>query len=50
MGGKTLEQWQHELTGGARILYAIDPGSRTVWIIEASSGHPKHTERVKGKR
>ncbi len=40
----TLEQWQYELTGGARILYAIDPDRRTVWIIEASAGHPKQTE------
>ena len=48
IGGKTLEQWQCELIGGARILYAIDPPSRTVWILEASPGHPKHTERVKG--
>jgi hypothetical protein len=50
VAGKTLEQWQYELTGGARILYAIDPANRTVWILEASPGHPKHTERVKGRR
>ncbi len=50
VGGRTLEQWQYEVTGGARILYAIDPVSRTVWIIEASPGHPKHTERVRGTR
>lgn len=50
IGGRTLEQWQYELTGGARILYAIDQASRTVWIIEASPGHPKRTEQVRGKR
>lgn len=50
VGGRTLEQWQYEVTGGARILYAVDPGSRTVWILAASPGHPKHTERVRGRR
>jgi hypothetical protein len=50
VASSTLEQWQYELTGGARILYAIDPARRTVWILEASPGHPKHTERVRSKR
>jgi hypothetical protein len=50
VGGATLEQWQYEVTGGARVLYAIDPANRTVWILDASPGHPKHTERVKGQR
>ncbi len=49
VGGRTLEQWQYELTGAARILYAPDPDRRTVWIIEASPGHPKRTERVRGR-
>jgi hypothetical protein len=50
VGGRTLEQWQYELTGAARLLYAIDRERRTVWIIEATTGHPKHTERVRGRR
>lgn len=50
VGGRALEQWQYELTGGARILYAIDSEKRIVWIIEASTGHPKHTERARGRR
>lgn len=50
VGGRTLEQWQHELTGAARILYAPDPERLTVWIIEASTGHPKRTEKVRGKK
>ena len=44
VGGRSIEQWQYELTGGARILCGIDPDRRTVWIIEASAGHPKQTE------
>ena len=28
--------------------YAIDPAKRTVWVIEATTGHPKHT-RVRGR-
>jgi len=48
VAGRPVEQWQYELTGGARILYAIDPANRTVWVLEASPGHPKHTERVRG--
>ena len=50
VAGQPLEQWQYELTGGARILYAPDPERRTVWIIEASTGHPKRTERVRSRR
>jgi len=48
IAGKDLEQWQYELTGAARILYAADRDKRTVFIIEASPGHLKATERVRG--
>jgi hypothetical protein len=50
VGGVALEQWQYELTGNARIVYAPDPAKRTVWIIGASAGHFKRLEEVRGKR
>jgi hypothetical protein len=48
--GKVLEQWQYELTGGARLRYLIDDDTKTVWLKQASTGHPKDSERVKGGR
>jgi hypothetical protein len=43
--GYSLEQWQIEVTGGGRIWYAIDDDRRTVWLIYASTRHPKATDR-----
>ncbi len=40
-----LPQWQYEVLGAARVLYAIDREKRTVWLTGASVGHPKKTER-----
>ncbi len=34
--GRTLEQWQYEVTGGGRIWYLIDDETRTVWLTSAS--------------
>lgn len=42
--GNELEQWQYEVTGAGRIWYCIDDAKRTVWITQASVGHPKATE------
>jgi hypothetical protein len=42
--GKTLDQWQYEVTGGGRIWYLVDHDSKTCWIKMASTGHPKLTE------
>lgn len=42
--GRELEQWQIEVTGGGRIWYLIDDDRRTVWVMQASPGHPKVTE------
>jgi mRNA-degrading endonuclease RelE of RelBE toxin-antitoxin system len=42
--GRALEQWQIEVTSGARIWYAIDDDRRTVWITHAATRHPKATE------
>jgi hypothetical protein len=43
-GGRTLEQWQYEVTGGGRIWYLVDTDRRTVWLVQAGTGHPKSTE------
>lgn len=42
--GKTLEQWEFEVTAGGRVRYAIDNEARTVWIVYASPRHPKDTD------
>ena len=36
--------WQYEVTGGGRIWYEVDSQTRTVYLIEASCGHPKATD------
>lgn len=42
--GRELEQWQYEVTGGARIWYCIDDDVATVWITHAGVGHPTVTD------
>jgi hypothetical protein len=44
VNGATLEQWQYEVTAGGRIWFCIDDASLTVWMTDASVGHPKSTE------
>ena len=44
VNGEELEQWQFEVTGASRIWYCIDDATRTVWITDASPGHPKATD------
>lgn len=41
--GQSLERWQYEVTGGGRIWYLVEDGSRTVWIVYAGTGHPGAT-------
>jgi hypothetical protein len=49
-GRERHEQWQYELTGAARIHYTIDDRRRVVWFEAVYLGHPKKTERVKGRK
>jgi hypothetical protein len=42
--GRTLEQWQYEVTGSGRLWYLVDDDERTVWLVHAGTGHPKATE------
>jgi hypothetical protein len=44
VAGATLEQWQYEATSGGRIWYAIDDGTRSLWITRAGTGHPRQTD------
>jgi hypothetical protein len=44
VNGTDMEQWQYEVTAGGRIWYRIDDGRVTVWMTDASVGHPKATE------
>lgn len=50
IGGKTLDQWQAEPTGAARVWYAIDDETRTLWLTSDGLGHPKKTERRRGRK
>ncbi|MFY1686751.1 hypothetical protein [Plantactinospora sp. WMMB782] len=42
--GKTLDQWQYEVTGGGRIWYLVDHEARICWIKYAGTGHPRITD------
>ena len=48
IAGNTLEQWQYEVSGAARVWYGIDDAARTLWITAASTGHPKSSEKITG--
>jgi hypothetical protein len=42
--GRTLDQWQYEVSTGGRIWYCPDPERRIVWVVDAGTAHPKATE------
>lgn len=42
-GGRSMEQWQYEITSGGRIWYLVDAGRRTLWFKLASTSHPRLT-------
>ena len=44
INGNALEQWQYEATAAGRIWYCIDDAASTIWMTDASTGHPKVTE------
>ena len=44
VGGKPLDHWQIEVTGGGRVWYLVDKDKATIWIDHARPGHPKATE------
>jgi hypothetical protein len=44
LGGRQMDRWQIEVTGGARVWYLIDDERHTVWLVRAGPAHPKATE------
>jgi hypothetical protein len=44
IGGRSLDQWQLEVTGAGRIWYAIDDERRIVVLTLATVGHPATTD------
>jgi hypothetical protein len=49
IGGVELDQWQYDISSGARLWYCVDPDKRIVWLTLAATGHPRATV-AKGKR
>jgi len=49
IGGVDMDQWQYDISSGARLWYCVDPGHRIVWLTLAAMGHPRATTG-KGKR
>jgi hypothetical protein len=50
VGDRCMEQWQFEVTAGGRIWYGIDDPTRTLWITQAGTAHPRQTDRGKPPR
>lgn len=59
--GQALPQWEYKITDGGRLIYLIDSApvldnkgrqlfAGRVIVVEASPGHPKWTEKVRGGR
>jgi mRNA-degrading endonuclease RelE of RelBE toxin-antitoxin system len=42
--GMRYGQRQYELTGGARIWFYVDPGTRSVVLVRVSTAHPNQTK------
>ena len=49
IGGVERDQWQYDISSGARLWYCVDPDRRIVWLTLAAAGHPRATV-AKGKR
>lgn len=49
IAGLEMDQWQFDISSGARLWYCVDLEHRIVWLTLASSGHPRATT-AKGKR
>jgi hypothetical protein len=44
IGGTEYPQWEYEVTAGGRVRYLVDQARRTVYLVSASSRHPKDTD------
>ncbi len=47
--GVELEQWQYDISSGARLWYCVDHDRRIIWLTLAAMGHPRATT-ARGKR
>lgn len=50
IGGRTLPQWQFEVTSGGRVWYCPDAERHVVWLTDVSVAAPSRTHRPKGAR
>lgn len=41
--GVEMEQWQYDISSGARLWYCVDHDARIVWLTNTSAGHPSAT-------
>ncbi|MGB4779684.1 hypothetical protein [Microbacterium sp.] len=41
--GVQLEQWQYDISSGARLWYCVDHDAHVVWLTNAAAGHPSAT-------
>ena len=48
--GKTLPQWQYEVTGGGRVWYLVDADARQIVMTHAGPGHPGATDKGKTRK
>lgn len=44
LGGTEYPQWEYEVTAGGRVRYLVDESKRTVYLVYASTRHPKDTD------
>lgn len=49
INGVDCEQWQYDISASARLWYCVDHTNHTVWLTNASAGHPSSTA-AKNKR
>lgn len=41
--GRTLERWQHEISGSGRVWFLMDDDQHIVWLVYVGAGHPPQT-------
>ncbi|MBO4273258.1 hypothetical protein [Microbispora triticiradicis] len=44
LGGRDYPQWEYEVTADGRVRYLVDESRRTVYLVYASTRHPKDTD------
>ena len=43
-GDRDYQQWEYEVTSGGRVRYLVDEERRSVYLVYASTRHPKDTD------